>query len=469
MEQEQFLEIPIEQLKKSPTNPRRTRDPKRFEELCISIKDKGIIQPIVVRANGGASDYEIVVGEGRYLAARKVGLSILPAMVRKLSDLDVIEIQLIENKHREDFNCIDEAEGLNRLVKGGYSIERIAQKIGLSEKYVYDRIKLLNLIPEAKTLVLRDRMTPGHAILLARLRAQDQERAIDLSTGGLFEGEESLFDEEAKDLPTFEKKYFGWKTRSIRELEAWIDNHVRFDRNAPVSHDLFPETAAAVKKAVEEKEKIIQITHESFIQPDAKEGNNERIFTERTWKLADGSKKDAKACEKSVTGVIVIGPDRGNALKVCVNKDCPTHWGREKRERERRQRMEPSAAQERMRKEDERRRAQAEREEAQREAWKKAIPAIKEITAAKIKAAKFSVLAQLIDRSLSGTHALAARKAIGKGGKNPEKLLAIIALAHCFEKIGYYWDCGADFRGAAKTLGIDLKPLLKEQEKEKAA
>src|SRR5207245_2189168 len=85
--------------------------------------------------------------------------------------------------------------------------------------------------------------------------------------------------------------------------------------------------------AKEMKLKVIQITHDHYVQPDAKEGNTEHIYTERSWKLADGSNKEDKTCEKWVTGVIVIGPERGKAMKVCVHKECPVHWAKEKKDR----------------------------------------------------------------------------------------------------------------------------------------
>jgi ParB family transcriptional regulator, chromosome partitioning protein len=467
---EQFKEIPLEQLRKSPTNPRRRRDPKKFEDLVASVKEKGIIQPIVVRANlNGAfasQPYEIVVGEGRYLAAKKVELPGVPAMVRELSDLDVVEIQLIENKHREDMNCLDEAEGYQRLSKdGGYSIQRIAERIGLSEKYVYDRIKLLQLITEAKNLVLSERITAGHAILLARLHPDDQKRAID---GGLFEHEHLLFnphatDDELEKLPKEELKYMEKKARSVRELQGWIDEHVRFDRKAP-DPMLFPETSATVTAAAETKEKVIQITHDHYIQPDAKEGNAERIYTERSWKLADGSSKKAKTCEKSVTGVVVVGPERGAAHKVCVHKECPVHWAKEKRERLKMQSRSTEAQRRRDEADRERARLEREREEAKREAWKKAKPAVTQACLEKVQTARFGALAPIVygDRNWQSKDVLKLFKP--KSLEDLGRFAALRELLYVAES----WDAYQRFPKLAKQIGVDVQKMLQPPRSAKA-
>jgi ParB family chromosome partitioning protein len=107
----EFRHIPINMLRKSPTNPRRHRNPEKFEELCASIAKDGIIQPILVRPLGDF--WEVVVGEGRYLAAEKVDLEAVPATIRQLTDIEALALQVIENKHREDLHELDEGEDTN--------------------------------------------------------------------------------------------------------------------------------------------------------------------------------------------------------------------------------------------------------------------------------------------------------------------------------------------------------------------
>jgi ParB family transcriptional regulator, chromosome partitioning protein len=242
---EQFKEIPIGLLRKSPTNPRRRRDPKKFEDLCASVKEKGIIQPIVVRRVAGETaggvtipeHFEIAVGEGRYLAAEKAGLETLPAMVRELSDLEVLEIQIIENAQREDIHPLDEGEGYKKLMEmDRYDVATIAAKVGKSESWVYQRMKLTDLIEPVKQAFIGDALTAGHAILLARLQAKDQEEALkECFRGYYLEG----FNGKAS-----EKKI----AVSVRELEAWIHENIHLDlHSAPWKKDdatLYPDAGA---------------------------------------------------------------------------------------------------------------------------------------------------------------------------------------------------------------------------------
>ena len=232
---EKFKEIPIEMLRKSPTNPRRRRDPKKFEDLCASVKEKGIIQPIVVRGTGDA--WEIVVGEGRYFAAERVGLKTLPAMVRVLSDMEVLEIQIIENAQREDIHPLDEGEGYKRLMAmDNYDVAAIAAKVGKSESWVYQRMKLADLIDPVKEAFVGDALTAGHAILLARLQPKDQEQAL-----------KKCFEE--RYLEGFNGKEGMKKIPiSVRELEAWIQENIHLDlHSAPWKKDdatLFPSAGS---------------------------------------------------------------------------------------------------------------------------------------------------------------------------------------------------------------------------------
>src|SRR3990167_9460359 len=175
-----FEVVDIRRLKESPLNPRQHYDPKKIEELAESMNGAaGIIEPLVVRHGKDDGALEIVAGSRRYRAATLAGLSRIPVIIRDLDDAKVLEIMVIENNQREDVNALEEAEGYKRLIEHKYNLEVLAAKIGRSAKYIYDRLKLLQLVPEAKTLLLSDKISPGHAILLARLKPEEQKRAID--------------------------------------------------------------------------------------------------------------------------------------------------------------------------------------------------------------------------------------------------------------------------------------------------
>jgi ParB family chromosome partitioning protein len=222
-------------LRKSPTNPRRHRDVKKFEELCASIAKDGIIQPILVRPLGDL--WEVVVGEGRYLAAEKANLDTVPATIRQLTDIEALALQVIENKHREDLHELDEGEGYKRLMDAGYDVPAIAEMVQMSESWVYQRMKLSDLIEPAKDVFLAGTFSAGHAILIARLQPKQQEEAL----AYCFRDEKWLYN--------FNGKSGIQKVAcSVRELESWIHENVHLDlHSAPWKKDdanLYPAAGA---------------------------------------------------------------------------------------------------------------------------------------------------------------------------------------------------------------------------------
>lgn len=320
----------LEDLFPSSTNPRKSFDQKQLDELTESIKEKGVVQPILVRPHAPGKDavfskYEIVTGERRYRAAKAAGLTDIPAMIKDLSDQDALEIQVIENLQRANVHPLEEAEGyaaLNR--RPGCNAGVIAAKIGQSEKYVYDRLKLLSLIPKAKEYFVQGKFTAGHAIILARLSPDQQKMCIESRNGGMFDYEHAghLFDEKS------EKEAI--KCRSVRELQVWVDDHVRFDKEK-VDQMIFPETAKVLESLKEKAEKVVSITEDFHVQTSAR--NDERVIGPRSWVRADG-KAGTKTCDYSVTGVFAVGPGRGTAMKVCIAKEkCKTHWASWQKER----------------------------------------------------------------------------------------------------------------------------------------
>lgn len=467
--------LSIESIKESGSNPRRHFDPKYLEDLAASIREKGVLQPVLVRLNG--KGYELVFGHCRLRAAKAAGLTVIPAIVRELTDQEVLEAQLIENLQRSDLHALEEAEGYRQLMAiKKYDVARIAERIGRSVKYVYDRVKLLSLIKDAQKLFLEDRITAGHAIILARLKPADQKRAIEVENtnhygrGGapLFQEEYSLFTEHQEDeLEGARAKdpYVGLKARSVRELQAWVDENVRFDAGAPDVPDLFPETHVTVKLAKQEADKIIPITHLYHVQPEAKDGN--RIYGPMSWLPADPI-QDAKTCEHSVTGVIVIGPDRGNAFKVCVAKEkCKVHWGDWQRERAKRQKsaaVHGSTGEERFAAEQKRRKEREAQEEIERGRRRKASPKILDAVEEKILKAPVSSSGPLADLVVSAVarHGgkLSERIPRGKTAEDLVRHLAFNIVSQSARDV-YEW-AWADFSRRARAVGVDVARILKE-------
>jgi ParB family transcriptional regulator, chromosome partitioning protein len=157
-------EIPVEMVKANPNQPRKRFDEAELAELAQSIREKGVLQPILVRPAPHAGQYEIVAGERRWRAAQLAGLRSIPALIRDLSDAEVLEIAIVENVQRADLSAIEEAEGYRTLVdRFGRTQAQVADIVGKSRVHVTNALRLLQL-PEAVQALLREgRLTAGHA------------------------------------------------------------------------------------------------------------------------------------------------------------------------------------------------------------------------------------------------------------------------------------------------------------------
>lgn len=172
--------ISLDAITPSPTNPRKDFPPDMLAALAENILLHGVLQPVLVRFDkADATRYELVCGERRYRAARTAGLKQIPAMVRELTDEQVIEVQLVENLQREGLSPIEEAEGYERLQKEcGLTADQIAEKIGQSRSYVFGRLKLLDLGEVARKALREGKLTPSTALLIARIPIKSmQEQA----------------------------------------------------------------------------------------------------------------------------------------------------------------------------------------------------------------------------------------------------------------------------------------------------
>jgi ParB family chromosome partitioning protein len=156
--------VPIEFVRPNPKNPRRRFTDDTLDELAESIRQKGIIQPIVVRTNANLPDiYEIIAGERRWRAAQRAGLHEVPVVVVDVSERESLELAIIENVQREDLNPIDEARGYEQLAADfGYSQIDLANIIGKSRSHIANTLRLLKLPPSARKLLEEGQITAGH-------------------------------------------------------------------------------------------------------------------------------------------------------------------------------------------------------------------------------------------------------------------------------------------------------------------
>jgi len=157
--------IPIEKVFPNPDQPRRTFTPEQLEELSASIKEKGVIQPLIVRDRPGhGGEYEIVAGERRWRAAQMAQLHQIPVLVREFSDTEVLEVAIIENIQRADLNAVEEAAGYRQLMeKFGHTQEKLSEVLGKSRSYIANLVRLLNLPEEVQEFVRDGKLSAGHA------------------------------------------------------------------------------------------------------------------------------------------------------------------------------------------------------------------------------------------------------------------------------------------------------------------
>ncbi|MFG1393569.1 ParB/RepB/Spo0J family partition protein [Xanthobacter agilis] len=156
--------LPIEHVRANPRNPRRAFLEEGLEDLTASIREKGIIQPIVVRPLPGLNAFEIVAGERRWRAAQRAALHEVPVIVLELSDREALEIAIIENVQRADLNPVEEAQGYEALMaQFDYSQSDLAKVIGKSRSHIANTLRLLKLPAEVKIYLEDGRLTAGHA------------------------------------------------------------------------------------------------------------------------------------------------------------------------------------------------------------------------------------------------------------------------------------------------------------------
>jgi ParB/RepB/Spo0J family partition protein len=475
----------VDQLEESPDNPRTSFDARALEELAAAIREHGVLNPIIVRHAGDNGRLVIIDGARRFRAAQLAGLTEVPVTEQDGATRG-LALALVANLQRADIHPLDEAKGFSALI-GHWLFDRpeavkleavaaVAEQLGKTKGYVWDRLKLLDLVPDAQRALHANRITLPHATVLARLLPAQQERVIDPEAGGLFTHETMLsFGEKEEDgddneLPdgTLRDPWIGLKAVSVRELESWIAKHVRFDPHvaaAAAPFDFGPVAEWVAERAAEpgRGKKVVAITYDTYVMPEAKA--DERTYCASSWKRADGSDEDGPPCERAVLGVVVVGSSWGKAFPVCVHKDCDIHWKKERQERERfakqREKGESQAAGA-LRRDDEDRgwKEQRAREDRERAAWDKATPALVMAAAAAIAKAKPMTLApMLVAQSAREGHGKEAEKLLG-APKTTDALVKHQALALCLLQIhDAYWG-RRELQKTVKGLDLDVAAIV---------
>ncbi|HZM02880.1 MAG TPA: ParB/RepB/Spo0J family partition protein [Candidatus Saccharimonadales bacterium] len=195
--QERVQRVPVTQVRPCAFQPRKDFSPESLRELADSIKEQGIVQPLIVRPQGG--NFELIAGERRWRAAQMLGLTEVPVIVRQADDRAVLELALIENLQRENLNAIEEAQGYAQLI-GQFQLtqEQAALKVGRSRVVVANALRLLKLAPELQVYVRDGRLSVGHAKAILGLPSHEEQK---LATDRILK--KSLNVRQAEELVSF--------------------------------------------------------------------------------------------------------------------------------------------------------------------------------------------------------------------------------------------------------------------------
>ena len=218
-------QLSISDLIPNKNQPRKNFDEENLDDLTNSIKQRGVIQPIIVRqSNSDNSKYEIIAGERRWIAARKAGLHDIPVVVTEADDLKSLEFAIVENVQRHDLNPLEEAQGYKRLIdEFSYDQEKVSKFIGKSRSYITNSLRILNLPIEVLKFIEEKKISAGHAKILVGL-----ENAIFIANKII---EKKLSVRQAENFVKIFKKKGNLITKSkgdpnIKSLEESISNKI---------------------------------------------------------------------------------------------------------------------------------------------------------------------------------------------------------------------------------------------------
>ncbi len=347
-------DIPLERIRESKTNPRSQFDQAKLAELAENIRQHGVLQPVLVRPlpQGAAGNYELVAGARRYRASKLAGRESIPATVRELTDAQALELQVVENVQRVDVHPLDEAQGYAALIElqpDTYTVESISSRVGRSPQYVSGRLRLLQLIPEAKQAFYEDKLTVAHAFEIARLQSNDQRRALQECFPQYRNAAAILKDKKAE-------------ATTVRELRAWIEREIHLDlTNAPFDpqdETLLPKAGACARCPKrtgsnpllfpEVRQKSICTDRECYrakvealvqiqVKPLEEKGKKPlRVSQAPAWQanghakdvLFEGQYRKAKAkgeCPNTKAAVLIDGKGAGSIFYLCQAEKCDVH------------------------------------------------------------------------------------------------------------------------------------------------
>jgi len=357
---EHYKLLALKELQTSPSNPRRRIKEKTIESLAESIRTQGVLEPLIVRAAG--KKYEIVCGERRYRAAKIAALRVVPCLVRKLSDEQVLDIQIHENLHREDVHPMDEAYGYKFLKeKLGCNVSELAIRVGKPEGYVLNRLKLNLLIKEAQKDIDEEHLPLIYALEIAKYSPEIQKLLYDEAyrkEGKYEKGNYVLVPVKGQTVPL--KAFIEWINTNVhRRLSlAPFDPKATNLRSDGLACTKCPDrTGAAVslfepnqigkKDAclnpacyLQKLEKHVQVRRLELAEIRKVEASEVPIIRSFCYQDGEGFLGTESArvigatrggnvrnCKFAISGIDIEPDNYGRTVQVCLKTSgCKTHW-----------------------------------------------------------------------------------------------------------------------------------------------
>ena len=227
---EEFKIVQIKDIQKNPYQPRKEFSEEKIQELAQSIKENGLIQPIIVRKSP-VLGYEILAGERRYRASIAAGLSEVPVIIKQLSDQDMMLHSIIENLQRENLNPIEEAKAYQSLIDKGFTHTEIAEKMGKSRPYITNLVRLLGLPKHILTEVESGKLSQAHARLLIQLSSDKQDKLLNrIQTENLSVRQVEQILQKTKKISKKEKDYFVKEEEQTLKKILGLEVHIKLQK-----------------------------------------------------------------------------------------------------------------------------------------------------------------------------------------------------------------------------------------------
>ena len=285
--------VQVDRIEPNPEQPRLAMEQEALDELTASIREHGVLQPILVRPVG-PNTYQIVAGERRWRASRQAGLATIPALIEEIDDDTALEISIIENLQREDISPLDEAAMFDRMIhQHGYSIRKLADKLGKDKGYLENRLRLADAPPEIRELVSLRKDSLSHAYELMKVEnpKKRQRLAAQVARGELtlIKLRDKIEGRRARPLPADELETGGGRTTELKAVEpatpeedaGWQDA----ERVVPISDDSLVNAKQELADAVENLVAVLRSPEARGMIPQTDRTNLAKYLTIAKLKL----------------------------------------------------------------------------------------------------------------------------------------------------------------------------------------